>query len=151
MSLASKNLFIVILTLMMHAGCLTVTGVTYVKIINWKKTLQYFIKESPTMPETVKHFALINTRMFDDWVEILLIGLILGAILMSMLIFLGGMAIFRKGNKKDEKSNETIPAELEEEEPQPSGGCFLKRTFGGLFRYETTLKEKDIEAGAEEP
>ena len=133
MSLASKNLFIVILTLMMHAGCLTVTGVTYVKIINWKKTLQYFIKESPTMPETVKHFALINTRMFDDWVDILLIGLILGAILMSMLIFLGGMAIFRKGNKK---SNETIPVEF-----------FLKRTFGGLFRCETTPKEKDIEAG----
>ena len=142
--MTSKNLFIVILTLMMHAGCLTVTGVTYVKIINWKKTLEYFIKESPTIPETVKHFALINTRMFDDWVNLLLVGLILGAILMSMLIFLGGMAIFRKGNKK---SNETIPAELEEEEPQPSGGCFLKRTFVGLFRCETTPKEKDIEAG----
>ena len=137
MSFTSKNLFIVILTLMMHAGCLTVTGVTYVKIINWKKTLEYFIKESPTIPETVKHFALINTRMFDDWVNLLLVGLILGATLMSMLIFLGGMAILRKGNKKDEKSNET----------QPSGGCFLKRTFGGLFKYETTPKEKDIEAG----
>ena len=111
MSLASRNLFIVILTLMMHAGCLAVTGVTYVKIINWKKTLMFWIKESPTMPETVKHFALINTRMFDDWVNILLIGLILGTILMSMLIFLGGMAIFRKVHKKEEKSNETIQAE----------------------------------------
>ena len=59
---------------------------------------------------------------------------------MSMLIFLGGMAIFKKVNVKDEKSEESpsrLPFSLKdiekaekEEVTRTSGGCFFDIDLG---------------------
>ena len=105
-----KNIFILALMMLFHAGCIIVTAVTYKNIQDWKTTLEYFTKESPTMSEEVRHFALINMRILDEQRNILVVALILGAGLMSLFIFRGGifcMQVFKKG--KDNKLKETVP------------------------------------------
>ena len=165
-----KNILILALMMLFHAGCIIVTAVTYKNIQDWKETLEYFIKESPTMSEEVRHFALINIKILDEQRNILVVALILGAGLMSLFIFRGGifcMEVFKEG--KDNKLKETIfkkeidTAELKEvtvvpslnrstdtkvdtniEDTLTSGGCILnpiRKTFGRLFRSKTTPKD----------
>ena len=133
-----KNILILAMMILLHAGCITVTAVSYKKIQDWKTILEYFIKESPTMSEEVRHFSLINIRILDEQRNILVFALILGAVLMSLFIFRGGilcMEVFKKENNKNRSADPNI------EGTRSSGGSILKpisKSFRRLFRYETT-------------
>ena len=119
MALTSKKLFMTVLMILLNTGWMIVTGVTYKIINDWKSSLEIFIKK--TMRVNLKYFIFNKfIRRLDQTLDILSIGLIIGAVILAILIFRGGMQIFKKGNKKDE-SNKTMDIELGEATVMPGG------------------------------
>ena len=133
MALTSKNLFITVLMILLNTGWMIVTGVTFKIIKDWKSAQEFLMKK--TMNENLKYFIFDSVRRFDNILEVLSFGFIIGAIILAILIFRGGMEIFKKRNVKDEKSR--LPFSLkdiekaEKEEVIPtSGGCFFDIDLG---------------------
>ena len=120
MALTSKKLFKTVLMILLNTGWMIVTGVTYKIIKDWKSAQVILLKW--TTKEKLKYFMYNKfiTR-FDHMMDLLSIGLIIGAIILAMLIFRGGMEIFKKVNEKDAKSNETVDIEKGEATAMPGG------------------------------
>ena len=122
MALTSKKLFMTVLMILLNTGWMIVTGVTYKIINDWKSSLEIFIKK--TMRENLKYFIFNKfIRRLDQTLDILSIGLIIGAIILAILIFRGGMEIFKKVNEKAEKEEVSLNT-------QTSGGCFFDIELG---------------------
>ena len=131
MAFTSKNLFITVLMILLNTGWMIVTGVTFKIINDWKSAQEFLMKK--TMNENLKYFMFDSVRRFDNILDIVSIGLIIGAIILAMLIFRGGMEIFQKVNVKDEKSLPLYIEKAEKEEvtqPQTCGGCFFDIDLG---------------------
>ena len=155
---SKKNVLVLIVFIfMLLFGIMTVTALTFKKIYEWKTIMEYLINEAPMSEnvcqgeiyEAVKAFAKTNTRMLDEWMNILIVGLSLGGLLSLMLI--GTLFLLFKS-----KTNEVIPdpdIELaeqplntkEEDETSGGSGCFLKKTLEGFGLFKAIPKTVNIE------
>ena len=103
-------LSILIVSILLQAGCITITSIASKQIQKWKFT-QEVMKDSPVMSEDRKDFARDIIVQLKGQEQILMTGLYISAFILTLLIFRGiiiSLILFSKGSSRTDKISKIL-------------------------------------------